>query len=133
MRIWLGPGAPPDEPLPMEGIRDVGIVDPAVVELLDPDGIVRIGNVDPVFEVLGESECLGRPVVRARVRFEPEPDEPAIFDTLPFGDAELLVDADRGVILYALDSGPDGATMTSEVTEIEFDLEVPPETFETPG
>lgn len=122
------PEAPPSQRLPMRRIAHVGIVHPAVLELLDPSEVVGIGNVDITLEDRGETSWLERPARRITVSCEPND----VLETVPWGDAELLVDVERGVILRAEDSGRGGATLTSEMTEIAFDLDLPPATFEPP-
>lgn len=92
--------------------------------LLDPSELIPAHD----FEIVGSDERAGRPCIVVRAR--PRPLEHG-FHRGPMGadEVDLLVDAERGVLLRQAARIEGEEYQVSEVLEIEFDGPVPPDTF----
>jgi outer membrane lipoprotein-sorting protein len=107
-------------------VHDAGNSSSGWEAILDPRGTLAVGDLESV----GRREVIGRTALVVHGRLDDgEPLRP--FDGIPFGatDFELLVDAERGVVLRAearLDGRP---FQVREVLEITFDEPLPEETF----
>jgi outer membrane lipoprotein-sorting protein len=92
--------------------------------LLDPSELIPAHD----FEVLGRAEMAGRSCIVVRAR--PRPLDHGFHGAPPGADElELLVDAERGVLLRQAARIEGEEYHVSEVLEIEFDLDIEPETF----
>lgn len=121
----LASARPPEE--------DLGVAGLVLEHLFDPAPL--IGDLD--FEFLGRTSVAGRSALRLRAR----PRFRGFWDDggrdvwrrflLPPGadEYELLVDAERGVILRSAARLDDEDFRVTELTEVAFDEELPPETF----
>ena len=87
------------------------------------------------FEVEGRANLLGREVLKARATHRPLPTpRMALFGLGSGADDYLLsVDAERGVVLRSEARLRGKPFKVIEMTEIDFDLPLPPETFSPPG
>jgi outer membrane lipoprotein-sorting protein len=93
-------------------------------ELLEPIGLVVAFELEP----FGRTEVAGRPALHVRAR--PRELESRLH-SLGFGadELELAVDVERGILLRTEARHADAAFRIVEVSEVEFDVELPPETF----
>ena len=100
------------------GVRHHGGLD-----LLDPSGFLAGYALEPA----GEAKVAGRPAIRVRVggstEHHPFGLEPGI------GQAELLLDAERGVVLRRAELVDGEEAFVREVERISYDEPQPPETF----
>ncbi len=94
-------------------------------ELLDPSQFLVGFSLEP----LGEAVVAGRPARRVRVRStETFANRPLVLDP-GVEEAEVLLDAERGLILRRAALVDEEEASVLEVEQIAYDEELPPETF----